>query len=422
MINIGLKTFENTQNEFDTAVDTANVGLWDATKISAIQAWNFNPTSSLWRTFEMQDAINVSDEVVPKEELNKQYADIGLFFEKDTRKGVVDYIVDRKKLEIRRSQQLANAPQSLGAKSIYLGAGFVTSFADPVNITASFIPIVREARFASWVARLGSTRARLAKGAIEGLVGNALVEPFVYSQAKSEQADYESMDAFLNIGFGSIIGSSFHLGFGKIGDALAKIRGKDNIYQRLAKSHPELKEDLLRHTMAKVLNDERVNTADVINSSRLNNEQLLELDSQKKILKSQLRQAKKTNNQLLAEKLKTEVDNLKAKETALTDKIVNENKIKTKLEKTKITRDNFNTNANETVVETINKTVQLEETEAELLTLRAKELKSQFNKESLSEDIDNNLKEIDKIDTRINQKQKIRDGIKAGTNCIIRKT
>ena len=57
-----------------------------------------------------------------------------------------------------------------------------------------------------------------------------------------------------------------------------------------------------------------------------------------------------------------------------------------------------------------------------MLTLRAKELKSQFNKESLSEDIDNNLKEIDKIDTRINQKQKIRDGIKAGTNCIIRKT
>ena len=42
--------------------------------------------------------------------------------------------VDRKKLENRRSQKLSYAPQSLGAKSIYLGAGLVTSFFDPINI------------------------------------------------------------------------------------------------------------------------------------------------------------------------------------------------------------------------------------------------------------------------------------------------
>jgi len=47
-------------------------------------------------------------------------------------------------------------------------------------------------------------------------------------------------------------------------------------------------------------------------------------------------------------------------------------------------------------------------------------MKSQFNKESINEEIDTNLKEIEKINNKINQKDKIRNGIKAGTNCIIR--
>jgi len=420
MINIGLKTFENTEHDFNTAVDTANIGLWEGIKTSAVQAWNLNPSHSLWRTFEMQDAIDVSDEVLPKEELNKQYADMGLFFEKDTRKGVVDYVVERKKIENRRSQKLSKAPQGMGAKSLYLGAGLVTSFFDPINVAASFIPIVREARFASWVARMGATRARLSKGALEGLVGNALVEPIVYSQAKSEQSEYDEMDAFLNIGFGSVIGSSFHLGFGKLGDAIAKARGTDNIYQRLAKSHPEFKEDLFRHSMAKVLNDEKINTGEVINSTRLNNKELLDIDSEKKVLKSQLRQAKKIKDQEKIKELRNKVDDLQRKESAIVNKVVNENKTKTKLERTKITRDDTTVNPNETTFEPISKTIQTEELEAQTLTLRAKDMKSQFNKESINEEIDTNLKEIEKIDNKINQKDKIRNGIKAGANCIIR--
>jgi len=420
MINVGLKTFKNTQHEFDTAVDTANIGLWEATKISATQAWNYNPSHSLWRTFEMQEAIEVSDDILSKEELNKQYADLGLFFEKDTRKGVVDYIVDRKKLENRRSQKLSYAPQSLGAKSIYLGAGLITSFADPINVAASFIPIIREARFASWVARMGATRARLSRGAVEGLVGNALVEPVVYAQAKSEQSEYNEMDAFLNIGFGSIIGSSFHAGFGRLGDAIAKARGKENIYQRLAKSHPEFKEDLFRHSMARILNDEKVNTGEVINSTRLNNKELLDIDAEKAVIKSQLRQAKKIQDQQKIQELRSKIDDIQKKEAAITDKIVNQNKIKTKLERTKITRDDSTVNPNETVAQPAAKNIQIEEAEAQALTLRAKDMKSQFNKESINQEVDNNLKQIETIDNKINQKDKIRNGIKAGTNCIIR--
>lgn len=98
MLNLRFNTFKLPDHVINTAAQTANVGLWEATKTSAYQAWNFNPTSSLFRAFEKQEAYNFSDEVIPKEELNKKYADMGLFFEKDTRKGVVDYIVQRKKL------------------------------------------------------------------------------------------------------------------------------------------------------------------------------------------------------------------------------------------------------------------------------------------------------------------------------------
>jgi len=172
--------------------------------------------------------------------------------------------------------------------------------------------------------------------------------------------------------------------------------------------------------MAKVLNDEKVNTGEVINSTRLNNKELLDIDSEKKILKSELRQAKKIKDQEKIQELRNKVDDLQRKESAIVNKIVNENKTKNKLERTKITRDDATVNPNETTFEPISKTIQTEELEAEALTLRAKDMKSQFNKESINEEIDTNLKEIEKINNKINQKDKIRNGIKAGTNCIIR--
>lgn len=77
-----------------------------------------------------------------------------------------------------------------------------------------------------------------------------------------------------------------HLGFGKIGDALASVRGRDNIYQRLAKSHPHLKEDLMRHAVTKAANDEAVNVGEVVQNSRLNNDTLIEIDNTKAELKN----------------------------------------------------------------------------------------------------------------------------------------
>ena len=124
--------------------------------------------------------------------------------------------------------------RGLFGKAGFFLSSLGTSFVDPVNIAASFVPVVGQARFANMVARAGLLRARIGKGAIEGFVGNAAIEPLVYGVAKSEQADYGAYDAFINLTAGTLIGSTFHVGFGKLGDFLAKKRGKPNIYQRLA--------------------------------------------------------------------------------------------------------------------------------------------------------------------------------------------
>ena len=81
MLNTGFKTFSTPDYKIGTAANTATVGLWDAVKTSSAQAWDFNPSSSLFRTFEMQEAMSVSDKVIPKAELNAKYAHLGLFFE-----------------------------------------------------------------------------------------------------------------------------------------------------------------------------------------------------------------------------------------------------------------------------------------------------------------------------------------------------
>ena len=350
MLNTGFKTFSTPDYKIGTAANTATVGLWDAVKTSSAQAWDFNPSSSLFRTFEMQEAMSVSDKVIPKAELNAKYAHLGLFFEKDTREGVVDYIVDRKNIELKRQQILSRGPQSIAAKSVYLGAGLVTSFADPINIASAFIPVVREARFASLVARLGATRARLSKGFIEGAVGNALVEPIVYAQAKKEQSDYDQYDAFLNIGFGSILGGGLHTGFGKIGDVIAAKTGKANIYQRLAKAHPKMHDDLMRHTMTKVLNNERVNTGEVINTSRLNNKELINIDNEKLVLRNKIRSLEMMDpkrkltyakNLPIIRQLKNQLQDLEAKEKAIVKKTVNENKITSKIKNTQLSDNNL---------------------------------------------------------------------------------
>lgn len=245
MINLGLGTFKKSKEEIGTLYNQSRTSFLDAAHANFMNTWNLNPFSSTLRAYDQTKAYQSSNIYLNKDELNKQYAGLGLNFTEDTREGVVDYIVERKNLENSRASILARGPDSKMAKSFFFLESLGTSFLDPINIGASFVPVVGQAKFAAMVARSGKNIARMKKGAVEGLVGNIAVEPIVYGVAKSEQADYTAYNAITNIALGGLIGTAAHVGFGRIGDYLAEVRGKPNIYQRLAAISPENQRQLL---------------------------------------------------------------------------------------------------------------------------------------------------------------------------------
>ena len=269
---------------------------------------NLNPTYRLYKDYQMSDAKNqsIAEGVLPinKDVLNKEYADVGVYFENDEYQSVVDIRVAQKKEENERQSIMQRGPQGswnpfsggfyVGAAKLAVGIG--GSFLDPINIGASFIPVFGQARFAAIAARTSLRTARVAKGAVEGSFGAAVVEPIVYSSAQRVQADYGLVDSFMNIGFGTILGTGLHVGAGKLKDfRTAKkfqeqlIKNKKdldagtggepelNLYKqyypenseimmKLEKTDPRTRELLLKKGIGDVMSDNPVDVTGVANA------------------------------------------------------------------------------------------------------------------------------------------------------------
>jgi hypothetical protein len=295
-ISFGLDVNENVKtNGYDLYKST----LGETLGAVAEDAWNFNPLPSAIRFFELEANRNedTNEPLISRDELNKKYSNLDLFFDQDEKQSTVDILVNRKVLERERQSIIARGPEGSfnpfnsgfytgGAK---LGTSLAVSLADPINIASAFIPVVGEARFASLVARQGLTKARGIRGVVEGAVGAAAVEPIVLTAATAEQADYGLMDSFLNVTFGSIIGGGLHIGAGALKDfrtrrafedrieearkAAGITDGEDpavNLYKEyypetsrvmkeLAETDPETRRLLLTRALADLIEDNPVN-------------------------------------------------------------------------------------------------------------------------------------------------------------------
>ena len=295
-ISFGLDINENVKtNGYDLYKST----LGETLGAVAEDAWNFNPLPSAIRFFELEANRNedTNEPLISRDELNKKYSNLDLFFEQDEKQSTVDILVNRKTLERERQSIIARGPEGSfnpfnsgfytgGAK---LGTSLAVSVADPINIASAFIPVVGQARFASLVARQGLTKARGIRGVVEGAVGAAAVEPIVLTAATAEQADYGLMDSFLNVTFGSIIGGGLHIGAGALKDfrtrrafedrveaarnAAGITDGEDpavNLYKEyypetsrvmkeLAETDPETRRLLLTRALADLIEDNPVN-------------------------------------------------------------------------------------------------------------------------------------------------------------------
>ena len=295
-ISFGLDVNENVKtNGYDLYKST----LGETLGAVAEDAWNFNPLPSAIRFFELEANRNedTNEPLISRDELNKKYSNLDLFFDEDEKQSTVDILVNRKTLERERQSIIARGPEGSfnpfnsgfytgGAK---LGTSLAVSIADPINIASAFIPVVGEARFASLVARQGLTKARGIRGVVEGAVGAAAVEPIVLTAATAEQADYGLMDSFLNVTFGSIIGGGLHIGAGALKDfrtrrafedrvdaarnAVGITDGEDpavNLYREyypetsrvmkeLAETDPETRRLLLTRALSDLIEDNPVN-------------------------------------------------------------------------------------------------------------------------------------------------------------------
>ena len=421
MIGLNLEQFETPKEQIGSALGNVKTTYWEAQGANIASSWDYNPTSSLFRLAEQTEAYNESNVYLNKDEINKQYADLGLFFEEDTREGVVNYLVNRKQIEQERASVVSRGPQN--TYGTFFLASLATNFADPINIGAAFVPVVGQTRFANMVARSGKNVARLQRGFIEGFVGNAAVEPIVYGVARSEQSDYDQYDAFFNIAAGGILGSSLHVGFGKIGDVIAERTGKPNIYQRLAAISPENQQELLRYSIGKTLRGEKVDTGDLINSkTRIGDEQLNRIDDQINEFKGLYQNAIDKNDVSSAKIYLENLRNLQKTERELFEakKQKNDLAIQQKVNDPNI-RDEKGL-IPESEIKYKDKQSSELELEAENINQRNVLHQKQLNikDEDLSEEFLDYRKKISDISNVLNRKVSISDSITAGINCVMR--
>lgn len=226
-------------------LDDVVTGQFDAAQASFDQAMFENPTTAARRISELADAeqgqvirpamtargytspavrAEPDSPMLPAEVARARVQEEGLDLSIDEggiREGVLDILVERKRAEAQRKFLLDNAPSS--TIPVQLLAGFAASVLDPINIASAFVPIVGEARYASMLARAGSSVAaraavRAQVGAVEGAVGAAIVEPLVLYASAQDQADYDITNSLLNVAFGSVLGGGLHAAGGLVTD------------------------------------------------------------------------------------------------------------------------------------------------------------------------------------------------------------
>ena len=305
-ISFGLDTNKYAQQ---TGFDQFQTGMFETLGEIAKDAWKYNPVSSAFRLSELEiNRGRIDNEpLIDRQKLNDEYGKYNLIFEEDEKQSTVDILVARKKSEIERQSIIQRGPKGALPALAKLGTSLVTSIADPINLAMMFIPIVGEARFAAMVARAGLTGARFRKGAMEGLVGIAAIEPLVYTAATREQSDYDLVDSLIAVTFGGVLGGGLHVGVGKLKDFntrrkfYKKIKtarekagitdGEDpgfslyreyypensRIMKELAETNPDVRRTLLAKALADLGEDIDVNVKDVADlDPKLRNAQINE--------------------------------------------------------------------------------------------------------------------------------------------------
>lgn len=256
----------------------------------ADQALHFNPTAGILRGAERSEgyasayeqALRESpdynpgptlpgvqpfapEKVLQPEEATKKYGIPGaLTFDSNIPESSALQLRDLKRAELERQNVLRRAKGGFVEGAAGFGVEFLMSAVDPINVASAFIPVVGQARYAMWAERLGRPAARVVKGAMEGVVGAAAVEPIVLAAAMAEHADYTAADSMLNIAFGGLLGGGLHLTGGFIKDRLMGTATALEPHIKIVdEAPPQVREAALRGAIAAMAEDRPVRVGDI---------------------------------------------------------------------------------------------------------------------------------------------------------------
>jgi hypothetical protein len=170
---------------------------------SEIQALDSGVMSVVDR--ETQSSIEAG-RLVPKNDLQSEYGDLGLVFDRPMTAEAARLLAKGKQEEIVRNTIVEGSPGGFAAGVVKFGASALAMAVDPVDLGSAFIPIVGVGGRAYAVTRIGKTLGRTVVGVTEGVVGAAITEPLYYNAAQGQQLDYTMSDALFNIGAGALFG------------------------------------------------------------------------------------------------------------------------------------------------------------------------------------------------------------------------
>lgn len=198
------------------------------------------------------------------DEANQYFSIPGqLRFDKPVPAGVASNLYQAKREELQRRDIAQRAPGGFFPTAARMGVNFAANALDPLNVAATFMPVVGEARYAEWLAGAGSALGRAGiragVGAAAGAVGQIPLEAIRFGLSRDEQSDWSARSAMLDIVMGGVLGGALHAGGGAVGDLFSQ-RFAGTPEARLLDRNPDLREAALRTSLAQMAEGRPVET------------------------------------------------------------------------------------------------------------------------------------------------------------------
>lgn len=162
------------------------------------------------------------------EAANKEYGIPGyLNFDRELAPEAARVVRERtlKRLSFDDVLNRASTAQNVGA----LGANFVGQMFDPINLATAFVPVTKIPGVSTMMTSLLTKNPftqRAAIGAVEGTVGQALIEPIYIAGDQLGFEEHTNADVMRNLAFGTIFGAGAHVTLGAGADAAKFLYGK----------------------------------------------------------------------------------------------------------------------------------------------------------------------------------------------------